>query len=145
MSGTERRSRLRFHMRLPLIARWSNGPAVDEVVSESKNFSSRGVYFFLPKSIKTGSPVEVVATLPQKTIPVGPVKVRCRGYVLRIEAGSAGKVGVAAVIKSYEFVRGDGNAALSQGVHCAQFCAPSGSENVVNHSKGEQGDGDTNR
>ena len=106
MSGTERRSRLRFHMGLPLLARWSNGSAVDEVVSESKNFSSRGVYFFSPENIKIGSRVELVATLP-----VGPVKVRCFGHVRRTEAGSAGKVGVAAVIKSYEFLRSDENGA----------------------------------
>ena len=106
MSGTERRSRLRFHMRLPLIARWSNGSAVGEVFSEAKNFGSRGVYFFSPENIKIGSRVELVATLP-----VGPVKVRCLGRVQRNEAGSAGKVGVAAVIKSYEFLRGDENGA----------------------------------
>ena len=106
MSGTERRSRLRFQMRLPLIAHWSNGSAVDEVVSESKNFSSRGVYFFSPENIKIGSRVELVATLP-----VGRVKVRCFGRVRRTEAGSAGKVGVAAVIKSYEFLRSDENGA----------------------------------
>ena len=106
MSGTERRSRLRFQMRLPLLARWSTGSAVDEVVSESKNFSSRGVYFFSPENIKIGSRVELVATLP-----VGPVKVRCFGRVQRTEAGSAGKVGVAAVIKSYQFLRGDENGA----------------------------------
>ena len=36
-------------MRLPLTVRWTTGAAVGETSTESRDVSSRGVYFFLSK------------------------------------------------------------------------------------------------
>ena len=107
ISVTERRSARRFEVQLPLIVRWTSGSAVGEAVTDSKDVSSRGLYFLSPKDIKHGSPVEIVMTLPHEITRVGPVKVRCLGRIQRIELRPGRKVGVAAAIERYEFLRGD--------------------------------------
>ncbi len=111
MTASERRSARRFQIKLPLTVRWTSGSAIGEASTESKDVSSRGVYFFLPKELKHGAPVEILLTLPHEITLAGPVKVRCLGRIQRTESGSAEKVGVVAAIERYEFLRGDSNAA----------------------------------
>ncbi len=111
MAGSERRSAQRFHIKLPLVVRWTSGSAIGEASTESKDVSSRGVYFFLPKEIKEGSPIEILLTLPHEITLAGPVRVRCLGRIQRTESDVAGKVGVVAAIERYEFLRGDEHAA----------------------------------
>lgn len=94
-------------MRLPLTVRWTTGAAVGETNTESRDVSSRGVYFFLSKDVKEGSPVEILLTLPNEITLAGPVRVRCLGRVQRTEQrGDEGSVGVVAAIERYEFLRG---------------------------------------
>ena len=110
MIETERRSTQRFSIRLPLTVRWTTGAAVGEMKTESRDVSSRGVYFFLPKEVKEGSPVEILLTLPNEITMAGPVRVRCLGRVQRTENTIEGSVGIVAAIERYEFLRGeDGN------------------------------------
>ena len=106
MKAEERRSARRFQIRLPMVVRWTNDAAVGEARTESRNVSSRGVYFFLPKEVSSGSPVEIVLTLPHEITLAGPVKVRCLGRVKRAETEN-GQIGVVAQIERYEFLRGD--------------------------------------
>ncbi len=96
MTGTERRTTQRFSMRLPLTVRWTTGAAVGETSTESRDVSSRGVYFFLSKDVKEGSPVEILLTLPNEITLAGPVRVRCLGRVQRTEQREEGAVGVVA-------------------------------------------------
>ncbi len=107
MSATERRSAQRFEMKVSLVVRWMNGAAAGEAITESKNVSSRGIYFFLPKDVKKGSPMEILMTLPHEITQVGPVKVRCLGRVQRIEPQEKQKIGIVVAIERYEFLRGD--------------------------------------
>ena len=93
-----------------MTVRWTNGAAIGEANTESKDVSSRGVYFFLPKGVKSGSPVEIILTLPHEITLAGPVRVRCLGRVRRAE-DEQGRTGVVAEIERYEFLRGDENAA----------------------------------
>lgn len=106
LTGSERRSTQRFSMRLPLTVRWTTGAAVGETSTESRDVSSRGVYFFLSKDVKEGSPVEILLTLPNEITLAGPVRVRCLGRVQRTEQRDEGSVGVVAAIERYEFLRG---------------------------------------
>ena len=106
LTGSERRTTQRFSMRLPLTVRWTTGAAVGETNTESRDVSSRGVYFFLSKDVKEGSPVEILLTLPNEITLAGPVKVRCLGRVQRTEPREEGSVGVVAAIERYEFLRG---------------------------------------
>ncbi len=80
LPGAERRSAHRFEIQLPVIVRWTSGSAVGEAVTESKDISSRGIYYFLlpPKDIKRGSSIEIVMTLPHELILAGPVRVPAR-------------------------------------------------------------------
>ena len=107
LTGSERRTTQRFSMRLPLTVRWTTGAAVGETSTESRDVSSRGVYFFLSKDVREGSPVEILLTLPNEITLAGPVRVRCLGRVQRIEPRDEGAVGVVAAIERYEFLRGD--------------------------------------
>ncbi len=107
MTAEERRNAQRFQIRLPIIVRWTSGSAVGEASTESRDVSSRGVYFFMPKEITNGSPVEIVMTLPNEITLAGPVMVRCLGRVQRAELGDPKRVGVVAQIERYEFLRGD--------------------------------------
>lgn len=92
-------------MRLPLTVRWTDEAVVGEAATESREVSSRGLYFHLPKGLKSGSPVEIVMTLPHELTQAGPVRVRCLGRILRSSSEYSGEVGVAAAIERYEFMR----------------------------------------
>jgi hypothetical protein len=94
-----------------MTVRWTSESAVGEARTESKDVSSRGVYFFLPKDVKNGSTVEMVMTLPHEITMAGPVRVRCLGRVQRSEEEDEGRQGIVAEIERYEFLRGDENAA----------------------------------
>lgn len=94
-----------------MVVRWTNGSAVGEAATESRDVSSRGVYFFLPQAVNSGSPVEILLTLPHEITLAGPVKVRCLGRIQRSEAEQTGRVGMVAQIERYEFLRGDEHAA----------------------------------
>jgi hypothetical protein len=108
----ERRASRRFLMRLPLIVRWTDESVVGEASTESREVSSRVLYFNLPKGLRSGSPVEIVMTLPHELTQAGPVRVRCLGRVLRSSpTEDGGVIGVAAAIERYEFMRNGENAA----------------------------------
>ena len=103
MSKTERRSARRFQVQLPLMVRWVSGSAIGEAVTESKDVSSGGASFSLPKDIKNDSPIEIVTTLPHEITLVGSVKVCCLGRVRWIQSQPGQRVGVAVAIEHYEF------------------------------------------
>lgn len=107
MSAAERRSARRFRMRLPLSVRWTDGRNAGEALSVSKDVSSRGVSFLLPKPIESGSLVEIVMTLPHDITLAGPVRVRCLGRILRSRAHENANYQLAAAIDRYEFVRAE--------------------------------------
>ena len=111
VTAEERRAAQRFQIKLPMVVRWTSGSAIGEASTESRDVSSRGVYFFLPKEVTNGSPVEILLTLPHEITLAGPVKVRCLGRIKRAETDEPGKIGVVAQIERYEFLRGDEHAA----------------------------------
>src|ERR1700689_3877615 len=80
-------------MRLPLTVRWTDENVVGEADTESREVSSRGLYFHLPKGLRSGSPVEIVMTLPHELTQAGPVRVRCLGRVLRSSQENSGEMG----------------------------------------------------
>ena len=96
-------------MKLPLNVSLPNGAPGSGLATHSEDISSRGVYFFLAKDVKSGSSIEIVMTLPHEVTLAGPVRVRCVGRVMRTEQRSDSKIGVVAAIERYEFLRGEGN------------------------------------
>jgi hypothetical protein len=111
LTAEERRASQRFQIRLPMTVRWANGKAVGEAATESRDVSSRGVYFFLAEEVVNGSPVEILLTLPHEITLAGPVRVRCLGRIKRAESEEAGKIGIVAQIDRYEFLRSGDHAA----------------------------------
>lgn len=92
-------------MQLPLSIRWTDGRASGEALSVSKDVSSRGVSFVLPKPLVSGSLVEIVMTLPHEVTLAGPVRVRCLGRILRSHVHENASFQLAAAIDRYEFLR----------------------------------------
>ncbi len=99
----QRRSR-RFQLALPLtLLRGSRGEI--NRTGETRNLSSTGVYFVVGEPVELGSLLEFTVTLPDEISLTGPVRLLCRGKVIRIEQQEQAQVGVAATIERYEFVR----------------------------------------
>jgi PilZ domain len=105
MPSKERRASRRFLIRIPLTVRWANESVIGEAATESREVSSRGVYFNLPKDLQRNLPVEIIMTLPHELTQAGPVWVRCQGRVLRSNPAGSGEVGVAVAMEGYEFMR----------------------------------------
>jgi hypothetical protein len=65
----------------------------------------------MPNEVSSGSPVEILLTLPNEITLAGPVRVRCLGRIKRADTDEPGHVGMVAQIERYEFLRGDEHAA----------------------------------
>jgi len=101
----ERRIMRRFDMRLPAAVRVAGGQ-MDEFLTETQNVSARGVFFYLDRPVEEGSRVEVTMTFPPHVTLTDPVRVRFTARVIRVEQPlPSARIGVAAVIEEYEFLR----------------------------------------
>jgi hypothetical protein len=101
----ERRVMRRFDMRLPASVK-VDGVALDESLTETQNVSARGVFFYLDRTVAEGSHIEVTLTFPPHVTLTDSVRVRFRARVIRVEAPlPASRIGVAALIEEYEFLR----------------------------------------
>jgi hypothetical protein len=101
----ERRTSRRFLRRLPVTARWIDGTLRRETLTETRQVSSRGVCFVLPKAPKNGSMVEILMTFPNQLTHAGPVRVLCHGHVMRISLERSDEIEVIAGIKRFQFIR----------------------------------------
>ena len=100
----------RFDMRLPAIVRFEGSP---EVHTETQNVSARGVFFYLDRSVSAGTRFEVTLTFPPHITLTDSVRVRFNARVLRVENPSpSSRIGVAAMIEDYEFLRSNGSTDL---------------------------------
>ena len=106
MAITERRSTKRFPLKLALAVRPSGVRTAEEIVTECRDVSSHGVFFFLQESLESGSPLDIVLTLPSEITRAEPIRVRCEARVQRTEPAGEGRVGIAAKIERYRFLPG---------------------------------------
>ena len=106
----ERRMMRRFDMRLPALVRLEGA---DEFQTETQNVSARGVFFYLDRAVAKGTPVEVTLTFPPHITLTDAVRVRFTARVIRVESPSPSlRVGTAAMIEDYEFLRSGGGTDL---------------------------------
>jgi hypothetical protein len=129
----ERRLMRRFDMRLPAVvrldpARKDQSPLdqgrpeeTQEFQTETQNVSARGVFFYLDRPVPAGTPCEVTLTFPPHITLTDAVRVRFTARVIRSESPlPSSRVGTAAMIEDYEFLRSTGNtdflSALQRGV-----------------------------
>jgi hypothetical protein len=109
-SSPERRTVRRFDMRLPAVVK-AAGTELDELTTETQNVSARGVFFYVDRPLATGSRIEVTLTFPPHITLTDSVRVRFTARVVRVEAPlPVSRVGVAAYIEEYEFLRSNVNA-----------------------------------
>jgi hypothetical protein len=106
-SADDRRNMRRFDMRLPASVKLA-GVASDELLTETQNVSARGVFFYLDRPLPEGARIEVTLTFPPHVTLTEAVRVRFTAHVVRVEDPlPASRVGVAALIEEYEFLRAD--------------------------------------
>jgi hypothetical protein len=107
----EQRKSRRFLIQLPVTVRWVDDNLVGEAEAQTQDVSSGGLRFDLSKAPKTNSAVEILMTLPHQLSNAGPVRVRCRGRVVRTNLKDSDRIEVVAAIERFEFMRDTESAA----------------------------------
>lgn len=106
-NAQERRLMRRFDMRLPAIVRLEGS---SEFHTETQNVSARGVFFYLDHAVSAGIRLEVTLTFPPHITLTDSVRVRFSARVIRVDQPlPSARVGVAAAIEDYEFLRSNGS------------------------------------
>lgn len=96
----------RFDMRLPAIVLLEGAT---EFQTETQNVSARGVFFYLDREVEAGTRLEVTLTFPPHVTLTEAVRVRFTARVIRVERPLPSlRVGTAAMIENYEFLRANG-------------------------------------
>lgn len=103
--GREHRRHRRYQISIPVAIQ---SPENEEarVETTSRDISAKGIYFTLSPEVEVGSELEFYLSLPPQMCQGKHVRVHCRGRVVRRDAHAAqDRIGVAAVIEEYEFIR----------------------------------------
>lgn len=102
----EKRGARRFPLRVPVSVNRNGADSNSAKESaQLRDVSARGICFYLDSGIEQGAHIGFTLTLPPEITLTESIRVQCLGRVVRVEDGvSEGKVGVAAVIETYEFL-----------------------------------------
>ena len=104
-TGSERRRHHRYGLEMPVQVQPSKGAAAP-VSTITRDISATGIYFDFADGIEQGSEMNFELVLPPQMTHGEPVHIRCRGKIVRVERPDAmGRIGVAATIEKYDFVR----------------------------------------
>lgn len=106
---TERRIARRYDLSLPVIIRVPADHVPEAQKGNTRDVSTRGVYFVLDQDMEAGSELDITLTLPAEVTHGSEVFVRAQGKVVRVEKRSEdgnARMGVAAVIERYDIIRG---------------------------------------
>lgn len=105
----EQRERPRASLRLPLKLRSVSGVMEEfPVTLVTRDISSSGVFFLCPKSLTSGTEIELDIVLVSRPLGYGNVVVSSRAHVRRIEAANMpGWYGIAASFDDFAFDRDD--------------------------------------
>ena len=96
----------RFDMRLPAVVRLEDA---SEFHTETQNVSARGVFFYFDRTVTAGTRLEVTLTFPPHITLTDAVRVRFTARVIRVDSALPSlRVGTAAMIEEYEFLRSNG-------------------------------------
>ena len=111
MAGVqERRTTRRYDLSLPVLIRIPTEKESASRKGNTRDISTRGLYFVMDQDPQAGSPLDLVLTLPTAITNGKEVLVHAFGRVLRVEPriedGNA-RMGVAAVIEKYDMVRAE--------------------------------------
>jgi len=106
---TERRSARRYDLSLPVIIRVPLDSETQSRNGNTRDISTRGVYFTVDQDLTAGAELDITLTLPAEITRGTEVFVRAQGKVVRVEKkvnDGREHVGVAAVIERYDIIRG---------------------------------------
>jgi hypothetical protein len=108
---TERRLARRYDLSLPVSIRMpvNRDPAAHS--GQTRDISTRGVYFMMQREMAPGTELDFTLTLPAEITRGTEVFVRAHGRVIRVdkrEDDHHETIGVAAVIERYDIIRGEG-------------------------------------
>lgn len=108
---TERRMARRYDLSLPVSIRMPINREPRAHSGQTRDISTRGVYFMMQNDLAPGTEVDFTLTLPAEITRGTEVFVRAHGRVVRVDKrGEENQpmVGVAAVIERYDIIRGEG-------------------------------------
>lgn len=106
---TERRTARRYDLSLPVHIRLPINREAASHNGQTRDISTRGVYFTLDREITPGTELDFTLTLPAEITQGTEVFVRAHGKVVRMDKRTDDgheSIGVAAVIERYDIIRG---------------------------------------
>ena len=104
----ERRIARRYDLSLPVNVRLPINRDPEPPDGQTRDISTRGIYFTTQKEFVPGAQVDFTLTLPAQITRGTEVFVRVHGRVVRVDKRrdeDRETIGVAAVIEQYEFIR----------------------------------------
>jgi hypothetical protein len=107
---TERRMARRYDLALPVNVRLPVNRDPGAHNGQTRDISTRGVYFTMQKDLAPGTEVDFTLTLPAEITRGTEVFVRAHGRVVRVDRQRDEEhesIGVAAVIERYDIIRGE--------------------------------------
>jgi len=107
---TERRMARRYDLSLPVSIRLPINREPGSHNGQTRDISTRGVYFRMQRDLSPGTELDFTLTLPAEITRGTEVFVRAHGRVIRVdkrEGEDGTDVGVAAVIERYDIIRGE--------------------------------------
>ncbi|MFZ3200346.1 MAG: PilZ domain-containing protein [Candidatus Acidiferrales bacterium] len=106
---TERRLARRYDLSLPMNVRLPINREPGSHSGQTRDISTRGVYFMMEKDLPTGTEVDFTLTLPMEITRGTEVFVRAHGRVVRVDKRQDDgheTIGIAAIIERYDIIRG---------------------------------------
>ena len=111
---TERRTARRYDLSLPVNIRLPISREPRSHSGQTRDISTRGVYFTVQNELAPGTELDFTLTLPAEITRGTEVFVRAHGRVIRVDKRTDDEhetIGVAAVIERYDIIRGEGSRA----------------------------------
>jgi hypothetical protein len=111
---TERRTARRYDLSLPVNIRLPISREPKSHSGQTRDISTRGVYFTVQNELAPGTELDFTLTLPAEITRGTEVFVRAHGRVIRMDKRTDDEhetIGVAAVIERYDIIRGEGSRA----------------------------------
>ncbi|HWG59825.1 MAG TPA: PilZ domain-containing protein [Candidatus Acidoferrales bacterium] len=108
---TERRLARRYDLSLPVSIRLPINRELGPQAGQTRDISTRGVYFIVQKDLAPGAELDFTLTLPGEITRGIEVLVRAHGRVVRVDKRrdeDHETIGIAAVIERYDIIRGEG-------------------------------------
>ena len=107
---TERRTARRYDLSLPVLVRVPTERDLDARKGETRDISTRGLYFVTDKDLKARSELEITLMLSTEVTHGTEVFVHALARVVRVERrpeNGCTRVGVAAMIEHYHIIRSE--------------------------------------